>query len=64
MPTWPECATTSDRALQGVENAGKYRQDAEREGSPEVAHFMREVQEQNNRMAQRAKELLFRQKQL
>jgi hypothetical protein len=51
-------------ALQGVENAGKYRQDAEREGSPEVADFMREVQEQNNRMAQRAKELLFRQKQV
>jgi hypothetical protein len=47
-----------------VENAGKYRQDAERESSPEVADFMREVQEQNNRMAQRAKELLFRQKQL
>jgi hypothetical protein len=51
-------------ALQGVENAGKYRQDAEREDSPEVADFMREVQEQNNRVAQRAKELLFKQKQL
>jgi hypothetical protein len=38
-------------ALQGVETTGKYRQDAEREGSPEVAQFMREVQEQNNRIA-------------
>ncbi|HEV7441636.1 MAG TPA: hypothetical protein VGO18_03515 [Steroidobacteraceae bacterium] len=51
-------------ALQGVENAGKYRQDAERENSPEVADFMREVQEQNNRIARRAKELLFKQKQV
>ena len=51
-------------ALQAVETCAQYRQDAEAEGSPEVADFMREVQEQNTRLAQRAKELLFKQKQI
>ena len=51
-------------ALQGAETCGKYSQDAQSEGSPEVADFMREVQEQNMRIAQQAKELLFKQKQV
>ena len=51
-------------ALQAVETCGQYQQDAEREGSPEIADFMREVQEQNQRIAQKAKELLLKQKQV
>jgi rubrerythrin len=51
-------------SLQAVDTCAQYRQDAESEGSPEVAEFMREVQQQNTRLAQRAKELLFKQKQI
>lgn len=51
-------------ALQGAETCAKYREDAQTEGSPDVADFMREVQEQNTRIAQQAKELLFKQKQV
>jgi hypothetical protein len=51
-------------ALQGVETTSKYQQDAKTEGSGEVADFMREVQEQYQKTAQKAKELLFKQKQV
>ena len=51
-------------SLQAVEPYSKYREDAEGEGSPEVAQFMRESQELNQRLAQRAKQLLFKQKQV
>jgi hypothetical protein len=51
-------------SLQAADTCARYRQDAESEGSTEVADFMREVQEQNTRIAQQAKELLFRQQQV
>ena len=51
-------------ALQGAETCAKYEQDARTEGSPEVAEFMNEVQEQNQKIAQKAKELLLKQKQI
>ena len=51
-------------SLQAVDTCAQYRQDAESEGSPEVAEFMQEVQQQNTRLAQRAKELLFKQQQV
>jgi hypothetical protein len=51
-------------ALQGTETAAKYRQDAETQGSPEVAEFMNEVQQSYTRVAQQAKELLFKQRQV
>jgi hypothetical protein len=51
-------------ALQAVETCAQYEQDARTEGSPEVADFMNEVQNQNQRIAQRAKELLLKQKQV
>jgi hypothetical protein len=51
-------------ALQAVETCAQYEQDARSEGSPQVAEFMRDVQQQNQQIAQRAKELLFKQKQV
>jgi hypothetical protein len=51
-------------ALQAVETCGKYCQDAQRQGSHEVAAFMQQVQQQNQQISQRAKELLFRQRQV
>lgn len=51
-------------ALQGVETCHRYCQDAQREGSPEVAQFMEQLQQQQQQIAQRAKELLFRQRQI
>jgi hypothetical protein len=51
-------------ALQAVDTCAKYEQDARQEGSPQVAEFMRDVQQHNQRIAQRAKELLVTQKQV
>ncbi len=51
-------------SLQAVDTTSKYEQDARTEGSEEVADFMREVQEQNQKIAQRAKELLLKQEQI
>jgi len=51
-------------ALQAAETCAQYEQDARTEGSQAVADFMREVQHQNENMAQRAKELLLKQKQV
>lgn len=51
-------------ALQGLDTCQRYRQDAQREGSPEVAQFMDQVMQQQQQIAQRAKELLFRQRQI
>ena len=51
-------------ALQAADTCARYRQDAESEGSPEVAEFLQQVQEQNTQIAQQAKELLFKQKQI
>jgi hypothetical protein len=51
-------------ALQAAETCAQYEQDARTEGSPEVADFMRDVQQQNQKIAQRAKELLLMQKQV
>lgn len=51
-------------ALQAAETCSQYRQDAESEGSPEVAAFLKQVQEQNTKIAKSAKELLFKQKQV
>jgi hypothetical protein len=51
-------------ALQAAETCAQYRQDAESEGSPDVAAFLQDVQEQNMRIAKSAKELLFTQKQV
>jgi hypothetical protein len=50
-------------SLQAVEVCGRYRDDAEREGSQDIAQFMDQARQQNNAMAQRAKELLLRQRQ-
>lgn len=51
-------------ALQAADTCAQYRQDAESEGSPEVAAFLQQVQEQNTKIAKSAKELLFKQKQV
>jgi hypothetical protein len=51
-------------ALQGAETVSKYQQDAQTEGVPEIAEFMRDVQEQYQKIAEEAKELLFKQKQV
>jgi hypothetical protein len=51
-------------ALQAADTCVQYRQDALTQGSPEVAQFLEEVQQQNTRIAQSAKELLFKQKQI
>jgi hypothetical protein len=51
-------------ALQAVDTCAKYEQDARSAGSQQVAEFMREVQQQNQRLAHRAKELLVTQKQV
>ena len=50
-------------ALQGADTCARYRQDAESQGSQEIADFMRDVQQQNTQIAQRAKELLLAQQQ-
>ena len=51
-------------ALQAADTCARYEQDARAEGSQEVAEFMQEVQQQNQKIAQRAKELLVTQKQV
>jgi hypothetical protein len=51
-------------ALQAVDTCAQYEQDARAEGSDEVAQFMQQVQQQNQKIAQQAKELLFKQKQV
>jgi hypothetical protein len=51
-------------ALQAAETCAKYAEDARTENSPQVADFMRNVQEQNNRIARQAKELLLKQQQV
>jgi hypothetical protein len=51
-------------ALQAAKTCSQYQQDAQAEGATEVADFMREVQEQNTRIAQQAKELLLKQQQI
>jgi hypothetical protein len=51
-------------ALQAAETCAQYEQGARSEGSPEAANFMRDVRQQNTQIAQRAKELLVKQKQV
>jgi len=51
-------------ALQAAETSVQYSQDAESEGSPEIAEFMHDVHVENLRIAQKAKDLLFKQKQI
>jgi hypothetical protein len=51
-------------ALQAAETCAQYEQDARSDGSPEIAEFMRQVQEQNNQIARQAKELLLQQQQV
>ena len=51
-------------ALQAVDTCAQYEHDAKTENSPEVASFMQEVQEANNRIAKKAKQLLLQQKQV
>ena len=51
-------------ALQAVDTCAQYAQDAKSENSPEVAAFFQEVQDANNRIAKKAKELLLKQKQV
>lgn len=45
-------------ALQGAQVYDQYIQDAEREGSKELAEFFREVQRQDRERAERAQSLL------
>jgi hypothetical protein len=45
-------------ALQGAETYGMYIKDAEQAGANEVVQFFREVQQEERRRADRAKELL------
>ena len=51
-------------ALQAADTCARYEQDARTENSPEVAEFFREVREQNNQIARKAKQLLMKQKQV
>jgi hypothetical protein len=51
-------------ALQAVDTCSQYSKDAEVEGSEEVADFMRTVQDQNQQIAEQAKELLMKQEQV
>jgi rubrerythrin len=44
--------------LQGAETSVQYMSDAEKSGDAELARFFREVQEEDRRRAERAKELL------
>jgi hypothetical protein len=46
--------------LQGAETSTQYMTDAEESGDEELARFFREVQDENRRRAERAKELLGR----
>jgi rubrerythrin len=45
-------------ALQGAETYQQYVRDAEQRGDQELAQFFREVQEEEKRRAERAKQLL------
>jgi len=45
-------------SLQGAETCQRYIRDAEQEGDQEVVDFLRDVQEQNLKIADRAKRLL------
>lgn len=45
-------------ALQGAETYQTYQQDAESSGDREIAAFFREAQQQNEQLANRAKDLL------
>ena len=47
-------------ALQGAETYDQYIQDAQQQGDQDLAGFFREVQQENRRRADRAKELLGR----
>jgi hypothetical protein len=51
-------------ALQAADTCAQYEQDARSDGSDEVAEFMRDVQHQNENIAERAKKLLLKQKQV
>jgi len=51
-------------ALQAADTCAQYGKDAETEGSEEVAQFMRDVQDQNRKIAEQAKELLLKQEQV
>jgi hypothetical protein len=51
-------------ALQAAETCAQYEEDARSDGSPQVAEFMRQVQEQNHEIARRAKEFLLQQQQV
>jgi hypothetical protein len=46
-------------ALQGAETYDQYAADAERAGDRELARFLRDVQAENRRRAERAKDLLY-----
>jgi rubrerythrin len=47
-------------AAEGAQVYAKYIEDAEREGDTEVVEFFREVQQQDAKRAQKAKEFLSR----
>jgi hypothetical protein len=51
-------------ALQAADTSAQYSKDAQTEGSQEVSQFMKNVEEQNRRIAEQAKELLLKQKQV
>lgn len=48
-------------ALQGAETCRQYITDAEQSGNQEMVEFFREVQDQNRRLADKAKQLLTKQ---
>ena len=52
--------STIYHALQGAETEAIYIADAEQEGDQELVQFFRDVKEENQRRADRAKELLGR----
>ena len=52
--------STIYHALQGAETEAIYIADAEQEGDQELVQFFREVKEENQRRADRAKQLLAR----
>ncbi|WP_303907278.1 hypothetical protein [Thiohalomonas denitrificans] len=53
-----DIVSTLYHALQGADICKQYIADAEKDGDKDAADFFHEVQDQNRRMAEKAKQLL------
>jgi hypothetical protein len=62
MPTMKDehydIVSTLYHALQGADVCNKYIEDAQKEGDKEIVAFFQEVQDENRKLATKAKELL------